>query len=92
MIKLTQLINELVISKPNRIWDFNKYIPNFDPKNIQIGDKIKFKNDVINVDEIQRYNEMDIYAGALFFNDKRRKGGYNEHQLNRINNRNNFGK
>ncbi len=44
-------IEEIEIKLPKRIWDFSKYIPNFDPKNIRIddimynllGDKAQYK-------------------------------------------------
>jgi hypothetical protein len=40
MIKLMQLLSELNINKPVRTWDFSKYIPNFDPYKMKVGDKI----------------------------------------------------
>jgi len=40
--RLQQLagINEIKVNKPIRVWDFNKYIPNFNPKNIQVNDRL----------------------------------------------------
>lgn len=37
--------NEIKVVKPPRVWDFNKYIPNFDPNNIRIGDKLIIPSD-----------------------------------------------
>lgn len=45
MISLLKILNELEINKPIKIWDFKKYIPNFNPDNIKVGDKIIFPSD-----------------------------------------------
>lgn len=34
------LLSEIKVNKPVKVWNFNKYIPNFDPKNIQVGDRL----------------------------------------------------
>ena len=33
-------LEEIKVNKPIRVWDFNKYIPNFNPKNIQVNDRL----------------------------------------------------
>lgn len=40
MGQLIKILNEIQIKKPNIIWDFKKYIPNFDPKKIRPEDII----------------------------------------------------
>lgn len=37
-------INELEVNPGRRVWDFSKYIPNFDPSKIKEGDAIKDGN------------------------------------------------
>jgi hypothetical protein len=38
--KIDQSLEEIKVVKPKRIWDFTKYIPNFNPSNIKIKDEI----------------------------------------------------
>lgn len=40
-------LNEIKVNKPKRVWDFTKYIPNFKPKYIEIGDKVIFDKDFV---------------------------------------------
>jgi hypothetical protein len=64
-------INEIKVNKPKRIWDFNKYIPNFTGKYIQIGDKIKipekyvemyYKDGIINILGIEDEIPLNFYT------------------------------
>lgn len=60
LLKIKSKINEIKIDKPRRIWDFTKYIPNFDPKNIKVGDEIKLGDSIDKIIGIVYANPNDI--------------------------------
>lgn len=76
-------VNEIKVEQSSRIWNFTKYIPNFDHKNIKIGDTIKTgfdKDDGIVVGGIDK-----TYTSSYFFHNGERVG-YESDQLIKINN------
>ena len=93
--KWLNTLNELEINKPFRQWDFTKYIPNFNPNDIKIGDKIKIRTInlytftptgkviIFDVDRIEKYELED---GGLFFTNN--EMGYDASGLIDINNNN----
>lgn len=40
MIKLIDILREIKVNKPYRVWNLTKYIPNFNPEDIKVGDEI----------------------------------------------------
>lgn len=94
-IKNIKKLNELGINKPSKQWDFTKYIPNFNPNDIKIGDKIKIRTInlytfahtgkviIFDVDRIEKYELED---GGLFFTNN--ELGYDASGLIDINNNN----
>ena len=69
MGQLIKLLKEIEI-KPHRIWDFSKYIPNFNAKNIKIGDTIIIPEDDIN-SKVEYITDITIwYEGG--WSSKRR--------------------
>lgn len=82
LLKIKSKINEIKIDKPRRIWDFTKYIPNFDPKKIKVGDEIKLGDNIDKIIGIVYENPNDIQ----YFNVKH--GIYFARVLIKINNDN----
>lgn len=72
-------LNELNVNKPQRVWDLNKYNPNFDPNQIKIGDKIivgSFTNIVINTLNSTLYLDGNVFVSfgnLLGLNNRNRK-------------------
>ena len=63
MIKLIDLL-EIKVVKPSRTWDFSqgaKYIPNFNPNHIKVGDKIKKNYFLLDVGKILKTNDGVYY-------------------------------
>jgi len=65
-MKLKYIFKEVTIKPNPRIWDFTKYIPNFDPKKIKIGDTIKqqfrnFEPYLYKINNIKISEDGDIY-------------------------------
>ena len=59
MIKLTDILKELKIQRPNKFWDLTIYDPNFDTKQIKVGDEIKLRKNHFSrfIDDIIRGSE-----------------------------------
>jgi len=51
-IKSKSTLKEIGVNKPYRTWDFTKFIPNFDPAKIKVGDEIKTQLRTEKVEEI----------------------------------------
>lgn len=72
-------MNELNVNKPQRVWDLNKYNPNFDPNQIKIGDKVivgSFTNIVMNTLNSALHldgNGFVSFEKLLGFNNRNRK-------------------
>lgn len=60
MIKLLNILNEIKVNKPITIWDFTKYIPNFNPTKIKNGDIVKI---IING---KKYDNLIVKKGDFF--------------------------
>jgi hypothetical protein len=79
-------LSEITINRPPRTWDFTKYIPDFDPNNIKIGDTITTGIATIKVEII---DETHDYDSSLWFSSKN-SFGFTSTQLEKINNKNNL--
>jgi hypothetical protein len=61
---------EIKINKPNKTWDFTKYIPNFDHKDIKKGDIIIWPKDMYNYqlgDPVDKLKIEKIYDGMEMY-------------------------
>lgn len=66
----SQNLKEIKINKPRQIWDFTRYIPNFDPKNIKVGDEIRLDGNIDKVlDIISNPNDIHYFKvkGGMYF-------------------------
>lgn len=66
----SQNLKEIKINKPRQIWDFTRYIPNFDPKNIKVGDEIRLDGNIDKVlDIISNPNDIHYFKvkGGIYF-------------------------
>jgi hypothetical protein len=103
MIKLLDILNEVKIVAPNILWDLTRYIPNFDPTKIKIGDEIKIKpkrripnvnyNEYIKfkVEDIERsdeYGRLDPEGDTYFFMFNNKQNAYADYQLQWFNTQN----
>ena len=53
------IVNEIKINSPINIWNFNKYIPNFNPRHIKVGHTIIFNTDKIK-NFLQKYMKYSL--------------------------------
>jgi hypothetical protein len=87
-------LDEIKVNRPNKTWDLRKYIPNFNPNNIQIGDTIiskwgtEYKIDEIHYVDEARYNTEKENAFGNFFVDTNQGDGFFNDQLIKINEKN----
>lgn len=83
LLKIKSKINEIKINKPKRVWDFTKYIPNFDKDKIQIGDYVKTIGQQFIVDDIFLDPNVDDIKyqggehGGRYFMDLRATNNFN---------------
>lgn len=82
------LLKEIKVNSPKRVWDFTKYIPNFNGEKIKIGDKIKipekyldiyYNNGIIEILDIEDEIPLNFYTDY---------GYWDVDHLNNLNNKN----
>jgi hypothetical protein len=102
MIKLINILKEIKIRRPSRMWDLTKYTKNFNPNEIKVGDTIKIKpkrrNPELNSDtfsfEVEDILKTDLFGifdpqgEVLNFMFNNKKNSYTNNQLEWFNNKN----
>ena len=84
MGQLTKILKEIKTQPYRRVWDFSKYIPNFNPNNIRIKDILKIDIDNIHA-EVNDITDGYLWYGPIENDDTQKQGWINKQHLKRLN-------